>query len=123
MAFFSQLSKPFSSSLHAKDDTTREAAVLATHALATKCSDPEAVKELIRSLFAVLAGSEGKLTVNSHKCSLLQAIGLISKCAVTGNAMQNLCAVVFEASIKVRKLEGPLYFNLIYREIASNCRF
>lgn len=98
-----QVSRLITSNLHAKDDDTRAASVEATASLASQCSDPEAVLVLVRALFAVLGGSEGKLSVNSHKCSLLAALGKVaSSCAVSVVSLQPVSVAVFQSSIKVR---------------------
>ena len=99
------MAKPICSNLHAKDDDVRCSAVEATSALASQCSDPEAVLLLVRALFAVLNGSEGKLSVNAHKCSLLVAVGKVadSCCAVSTTSVQPVCKEVFELATKVRK--------------------
>jgi len=68
--------------------------VEAVAALAAQCSDADAVSKLTTVLFDVLNGSEGKLAVNSHKCSLLEALGRVSKCPVTGASVQPLCVQV-----------------------------
>ena len=82
-----QLGKPFASQLHAKDDTTRDEAVAAVAALATQCSDPEAIKSLLSVIFGVLGGSEGKLSVNTQKMSLLEAAGKLASNAVSSSSL------------------------------------
>ncbi len=100
-----QLSKHLGANLHAKDDDTRSAAVEAVAALASQCSDAEALSSLVKALFAVLGGSEGKLTVNAHKCSLLAALGKVATCAnaVSATSVQGVCVQVFDFAIKVWK--------------------
>ena len=39
---------------------------------------------LVRQLFAVLGGSEGKITVNTHKTAILAAIGNLTNAPVSG---------------------------------------
>ncbi len=99
------MSKHLGANLHAKDDDTRSAAVEAVAALASQCSDAEALSSLVKALFAVLGGSEGKLTVNAHKCSLLAALGKVATCAnaVSATSVQGVCVQVFDSAIKVRK--------------------
>ena len=72
------LGKPFASQLHAKDDDLRDEAVAAVASLSKHCSDPEAVKSLLAMIFGVLGGSEGKLSVNTQKISLLEAAGKVA---------------------------------------------
>ena len=48
----------------------------------------------MNAIFGVLNGSEGKLSVNTHKISLLQAAGNLSKNAVLSSANGPLCVLV-----------------------------
>ena len=73
--YVSELAKPFGTQLHAKDDDTREAAKQCVASLASKCSDSDSILTLLKSIFDVLNGSEGKLSLADHKISLLSAIG------------------------------------------------
>ena len=82
-----QLGKPFASQLHAKDDITRDEAVASVASLAIQCSDPEAIKSLLTVIFGVLGGSEGKLSVNTQKMSLLDAAGKLAINAVTSTSL------------------------------------
>jgi hypothetical protein len=99
------LKKPFGTNLHAKDDSTRADAVAATAALAGQCSDPEAVERLLDAVFGILGGSEGKLTQNDQKTSLLEAAGRVSKNAVTGASLQSVCAVAVRHFVKIFETE------------------
>ena len=56
---------------------------------------------LLKALFAVLGGSEGKLSVNTHKLSLLAAIGNLSKNAVSANSLQEVIVGAVDCFIKV----------------------
>ena len=73
--YVSELAKPFGTQLHAKDDDTRESAKQCVASLASKCSDSDSILTLLKSIFDVLNGSEGKLSLADHKISLLSAIG------------------------------------------------
>ena len=66
------LAKPFCTQLHAKDDETRENAKNCVASLASKCSDSDAVLSLLKAVFDVLNGSEGKLSLGmiSNKMSI-----------------------------------------------------
>lgn len=61
-----------SANLHAKEDLAREESVSACRSLALQCSDASALEGLLQHLFDVFHGSEGKLTVATHKMSVLQ---------------------------------------------------
>lgn len=69
---------------------SRDEAVEACHQLAKQCSDSGQLQSLLDHLFAVLNGSQGKLTVATHKISILQGAGLMSDNAVTGSSVQGL---------------------------------
>ena len=101
--YVSELQKPFGTNLHAKDDLTRDYAVLAVSSLSGQCSDPEAVQALLKTIFAVLGGSEGKLSVNTQKISLITAAGGVSKNAVSGNQIQTVCAKAIGEFVKVKQ--------------------
>lgn len=58
--------------LYSKDDKAREEAADGCKKLANKINNPNAIESLLKYLFGVLNGSEGKLTVIDHKISVLQ---------------------------------------------------
>ena len=87
-----ELNKPICVNLIAKDDQTREDAVETLQSLADQCSDAESLERLLKALFKVLNGSEGKLTVNSHKASVLKAVGKIRE--------KKLISLTFESTLK-----------------------
>lgn len=75
-----------------------------TH-LAKQCSDPAAIEELLRQIFDVFNGSDGKLTVVDHKYSVLQGAGCLSENSVTGSSAQKLSVTAAEHFIKVLNVE------------------
>ena len=104
--YVDELKKPLGANLHAKEDATRADAAAATAALAAQCSDPEAVVRLLDAVFAVLNGSEGKLSQSAHKISLLKAAGRVSKNAVTGGALQGVCCAAVKHFVKLFETES-----------------
>ena len=84
------LSKPFATQLHANDETTRDSAIKCMTSLALKSSDSEAIEVLLKSIFSVLNGSEGKLSVADHKISLLTAAACLADNSVLGKRFLNL---------------------------------
>uniref|UniRef100_A0A8D0VXD8 GCN1 activator of EIF2AK4 n=2 Tax=Sus scrofa TaxID=9823 RepID=A0A8D0VXD8_PIG len=74
-------------------------AVLALRNLARQCSDSSATEALARHLFAILGGSEGKLTIVAQKISVLSGIGSVSHHAVSGPSSQVLNGTVAELFI------------------------
>lgn len=59
-----------------------------------QCSDASSIETLLNIVFGVLNGSEGKLSVNTQKMSLLQAAGHLSKNAALSSANASLCVLV-----------------------------
>ena len=88
--YVGDLAKPFATQLHANDDSTRESAVKCVASLALKCSDSEAILTLLKSIFAVLNGSEGKLTVADHKISLLNAAAALADNSILGECFTDI---------------------------------
>ena len=82
--YVGDLSKPFATQLHANDDMTRESAIKCVASLGLKASDSEAVDALLKAIFAVLNGSEGKLSVAGHKMSLLSAAAALADNSMLG---------------------------------------
>ncbi|EMP24440.1 Translational activator GCN1 [Chelonia mydas] len=81
-------------------------AVVALKNLARQCSDPSAVELLGRHLFAILGGSEGKLTVVAQKISVLSGIGSFSHHVVSGSSSQALSGTMAELFIPFLQQEG-----------------
>uniref|UniRef100_A0A8C3LHC7 GCN1 activator of EIF2AK4 n=1 Tax=Chrysolophus pictus TaxID=9089 RepID=A0A8C3LHC7_CHRPC len=86
---------------HLKSNSVQlmDEAVVALKNLARQCSDPSAVESLARHLFAILGGSEGKLTVVAQKMSVLSGIGSLSHHVVSGASSQALAGTVAELFI------------------------
>ncbi|KAG8223949.1 hypothetical protein J437_LFUL003757 [Ladona fulva] len=91
--------------LHSKDDLTRDEAAEACRCLALQCSDAGNVEELLQHVFAVFHGSEGKLTVATHKISVLQGAGNLSFNGVTGSSVHKLASSAADHFIKVLQTE------------------
>ena len=110
------LGKPFASQLHAKDDIIRDEAVAAVASLAKQCSDPEAINSLLSVIFGVLGGSEGKLSVNTHKISLLEAAGKLASNAVSSTSLVaplgELATGYFIKVLEIEVHEGTLLVTL-----------
>ena len=58
--------------LYSKNDNTRDEAADGLLKLANKCSDVNGLDSLLKHLFNVFHGSEGKLTLASQKISVLE---------------------------------------------------
>ncbi|XP_076452806.1 stalled ribosome sensor GCN1-like [Babylonia areolata] len=95
--YAADLGKLLGAQMVSKDEGTRREAVCGVRNLAVQCSDPGAVERLVKHFFAVLNGSEGKLTVADQKVSVLQGIGNLVHNTVSGTAsVQDLATKVTE---------------------------
>ncbi|XP_026072938.1 eIF-2-alpha kinase activator GCN1-like [Carassius auratus] len=105
------IGKGISSQLKANNPELMEQAVTALQNLSQQCSDPSAVQDLVKHLFSILGGSEGKLTVVAQKMSVLSGIGGCSHHAVSGSSSQSLSssvAVMFIPYLQQEVHEGTL---------------
>ncbi|XP_076383364.1 lethal (3) 80Fj [Megalopta genalis] len=100
-----EISKGLFANLHSKEDFVRDEAVGACRRLALQCSDTTALENLLTSAFAVFHGSEGKLTVATHKISVLQGAGNLSYNAASGSGIQRLAEIACKHFIKVLESE------------------
>ncbi|KAL0610568.1 eIF-2-alpha kinase activator GCN1 [Plecturocebus cupreus] len=91
--------KGLASHLKSNSPHLMDEAVLALRNLARQCSDSSAMEALTKHLFAILGGSEGKLTVVAQKMSVLSGIGSVSHHAVSGPSSQVLNGIVAELFI------------------------
>lgn len=103
--YVQELSKGLFSNLHSKDDLVRDEAADACRKLSLQCSDSSAIESLLTAIFAVFNGSEGKLTVATHKISVLQGAGNLSFNAISGSSMQTLAETACKHFIEVLKTE------------------
>ncbi|XP_031350613.1 eIF-2-alpha kinase activator GCN1-like [Photinus pyralis] len=99
------VSKGLITNLHSKDDVTRRESADACKLLAQQCSDSGAIESVVKQIFSVFHGSDGKLTVLEHKISVLEGAGNLSYNSVTGSNLQNLIAQVSNEFIKVLETE------------------
>ncbi|XP_037791429.1 eIF-2-alpha kinase activator GCN1-like [Penaeus monodon] len=104
--YVEELSKLLASPLHAKEDQVRDDTVEVCRQLSKQCSDASAVEVLVKLVFDVFFGSDGKLTVNTQKVSVLQGVEAISEHCVTGSSAYNLSVMVLEKMIKVLETES-----------------
>ncbi|XP_053784029.1 stalled ribosome sensor GCN1 [Desmodus rotundus] len=91
--------KGLASQLKSNSPRLMDEAVLALRNLARQCSDSAAMEALTRHLFAILGGSEGKLTVVAQKIGVLSGIGSVSHHVVSGPSSQVLNGTVAELFI------------------------
>ncbi|XP_071479229.1 stalled ribosome sensor GCN1-like [Diadema antillarum] len=114
--YVTDLGKNIAIQLHAKDELLRQEAVAASANLAAQCSDPSAVESLCKHFFAVLGGSEGKLTVVTERAGVLSGIGALSSNGVSGvNSVQTLVSTtvsLFIPYLQQEAHEGTLIHGL-----------
>lgn len=70
--FSFDMGKTLIQNLYSKDDCARSEAVESLKQVALKCSDVKAIEALIKQVFAVLNGSDGKITVAEYRINILQ---------------------------------------------------
>ncbi|KAL8584762.1 hypothetical protein ACOMHN_035681 [Nucella lapillus] len=93
--YAADLGKLLGAQIVSKDESTRREAVAGVKNLAVQCSDSGAVEKLVKHFFAVLNGSEGKLTITDQKVSVLHGIGSLVHTTVSGTAsLQDLATKV-----------------------------
>ncbi|XP_034945471.1 eIF-2-alpha kinase activator GCN1 [Chelonus insularis] len=99
------ISKGLFPNLHSKEDNVRNDAADAFRCLALQCSDPGTLENLLSSLFAIFHGSEGKLTVATHKITVLQSAGNLSFNAVSGSNVQKVAEHACNHFIQILDVE------------------
>ncbi|RZF42658.1 hypothetical protein LSTR_LSTR001453 [Laodelphax striatellus] len=99
------IGKALTTNLHSKEDVARQEATDACKFLAAQCSDASALEALLQHMFKVFNGSEGKLTVATHKISILEGAGNLSYNALSGTSVQSVAMVAADHFIKVLEIE------------------
>jgi len=105
-SYAADLGKTFASSLKSKDDGTRNDANKAILSLAKSVSTFEGGESMMKQLFNVLSGSEGKITLAAHKISLLTSIGDMSVCNVGSAGAAKLATLTAELMVKFVESEA-----------------
>ncbi|KAB7504018.1 eIF-2-alpha kinase activator GCN1 [Armadillidium nasatum] len=103
--FMKDYLKVIENPLHANEDKIREDAVFVCEWLAKQCSEFNAIRDFIKIIFDIFNGSYGKLTVNSHKISLLQALEKVSHHRVPKESSYQLSEEVTLKLLKVLETE------------------
>ena len=70
-------------------------------ALASQCSDSQAVEAIMQVIFGIYNGSEGKLSLAGVKVSVLEAAGRVSKNSVAGATSADFCKTTMAQFFKV----------------------
>ncbi|KAI1293700.1 eIF-2-alpha kinase activator GCN1 [Halotydeus destructor] len=103
--YATELGKLIGVQLHSKEDDLREFAVLGAKNLAIKCSYENSVKTLIRYFFAILNGSEGKLTIVNQRYGVLSGIGALANHQISGQKGQDISLLACENFVTLFKSE------------------
>ncbi|XP_050410272.2 eIF-2-alpha kinase activator GCN1 [Patella vulgata] len=104
--YAADIGKLLHTQLISKDSNSRKFAEEGMKYLAEHCSDAGAIEKLVTKTFAVLGGSEGKLTVLEQKLSVLTAIGNIFYNTVSGTtSVHNLSVTVSELFLPTLQTE------------------
>lgn len=88
--FAIDLGKPLIQNLYSKDNTARTEAVDSLKQIAMKCSCLTAIEQLLKQLFDVFNGSDGKITVAEYRMNVLQGAGNLSFNTVRADAIGTL---------------------------------
>lgn len=64
--------------LYSKDDNARSESAESLKELAKKCSKAEPIEKLLKQIFAVINGSDGKITVVEYRINIYQGAGNLS---------------------------------------------
>lgn len=70
--FAIELGKPLIQNLYTKDDCARAEAVHSLKEIAQKCTDVKTIETLLKQVFSVFNGSDGKITVAEYRINVLQ---------------------------------------------------
>ncbi|XP_076367337.1 lethal (3) 80Fj isoform X2 [Tachypleus tridentatus] len=108
-----EIGKILATHLHSKEDLCREEAITACQNLASQCSSPQPVQDLIEHFFSILNGSGGKLTVAAQRLGVLGGIGALSHHTVSGSQpLSETAAELFISVLKQEVHEGTLIHAL-----------
>ncbi|XP_050428073.1 eIF-2-alpha kinase activator GCN1 isoform X2 [Adelges cooleyi] len=100
--YSNELTKGFSANLYSQNERARLESSELCKELALKCSDASAISSIVKLLFNIYNGSEGKLSTSEQKINVLQAIGNFSFNNVANDdKCQEIADYVVEQFIKV----------------------
>ena len=93
-------------------------------ALASQCSDSQAVEAILKVIFGIYNGSEGKLSLAGVKVSVLEAAGRVSKNSVAGGATSaDFCKTTMAHFFKVTCNWFSYYLFLPAARLVNMCCF
>uniref|UniRef100_A0A1B0AHF4 TOG domain-containing protein n=1 Tax=Glossina pallidipes TaxID=7398 RepID=A0A1B0AHF4_GLOPL len=100
-----QLGKILLQNLYSKDETARTESVDCLKKLSLKCTKPDVIAELLKNIFSILNGSEGKITVAEYRMNLMQGAGNLSYNAVPIAQMSKILFIATELFSKALLIE------------------
>ena len=92
-------------------------------ALASQCSDSQAVEAILKVIFGIYNGSEGKLSLAGVKVSVLEAAGRVSKNSVAGATSADFCKTTMAHFFKVTCNWFSYYLFLPAARLVNMCCF
>ncbi|GAB0090658.1 Translational activator Gcn1 [Sergentomyia squamirostris] len=104
--FAMEMGKTLIQNLYSKNDVTRQEAADSLKYLSGKCSNAETIENLLKHIFGVWNGSDGKITVVEYRINVLSGIGNLSDNAVLPQSMESTLNLVKENFIKILENES-----------------
>ncbi|XP_022916125.2 stalled ribosome sensor GCN1 [Onthophagus taurus] len=99
------IGKSLSVNLHSTDDLTRDDAVFACKMMAEKIKSVSVLDKIVTHICGVFNGSDGKLTVITHKISVLLGVGNLSYHDINGSNSIQLTTNVINQFVKIFETE------------------
>ena len=111
--FAKEILPSISSQLISKDENIQNEAALVVKNISKQCNNNDSIKFIIKHLFDLLNGSQGKLSITSQKFSVLTAIGNCSsnQCFSNSEILLNFIELIGEF-LKTETHDGTLLFCL-----------
>lgn len=101
--FSSDLVNALASQLISKDELIQNETAQVFKSLASQCSSQDSIQQMLKHLFKVLNGGEGKLSTSNQKISILTAIGNCS--SIFSESSQDILIVLFQLFADYLKTE------------------
>uniref|UniRef100_A0A6B2EHQ3 Putative translational activator gcn1 n=1 Tax=Phlebotomus kandelakii TaxID=1109342 RepID=A0A6B2EHQ3_9DIPT len=103
--FAMDMGKTLIQNLYSKNDVTRQEAADSLKYLSEKCENAETIENLLRHIFGVWNGSDGKITVVEYRINVLQGVGNLSYNGLLPESMDTILNLVLENFIKILESE------------------
>lgn len=104
--YMGDLSKCICSLLVSQNVILHPDAIMVVKNLAVQCSDESAIEMLLKHLFKILTGSEGKLAMAEQRVTVLSAIAGVAKTTVSGAHKEKLASVAYDGLTSFLIQEG-----------------